>query len=141
MGIDFRNPLPLYEQIENDIKSKIANGELNVGDKISSQSQSANEYKVSLITIKKALSNLINEGILYSRVGKGSYVARKAKVVDMSKHKSIGLVLRDCINICPMLNWHISGVRSGFFKSIAAFILSLGSIIYSYLKYLKTYYK
>ncbi len=80
MGIDFRNPLPLYEQIENDIKSKIANGELNVGDKISSQSQSANEYKVSLITIKKALSNLINEGILYSRVGKGSYVARKAKV-------------------------------------------------------------
>ena len=95
MGLDFKNPLALYEQIENDIKSKINKGELNIGDQIRSQSQLSKEYNVSLITVKKALSNLINEGILFSRVGKGTYVARKAKAVDISKHKSIGLVLRD----------------------------------------------
>jgi DNA-binding LacI/PurR family transcriptional regulator len=95
MGLDFKNPLALYEQIVNDIKSRINKGQLNIGDQIGSQSQLSKEYNVSLITVKKALSNLINEGILFSRVGKGTYVARKAKAVDISKHKSIGLVLRD----------------------------------------------
>ncbi len=95
MGLNFKNPLALYEQIENDIKSKINKGELKIGDQIRSQSQLSKEYNVSLITVKKALSNLINEGILFSRVGKGTYIARKAKAVDISKHKSIGLVLRD----------------------------------------------
>ena len=95
MGLNFKNPLALYEQIENDIKSKINKGELKIGDQIRSQSQLSKEYNVSLITVKKALSNLINKGILFSRVGKGTYIARKAKAVDISKHKSIGLVLRD----------------------------------------------
>ncbi len=95
MGIDFRSQKALYEQIENDIKSKISRGELNIGDQVGSQHQLSKEYNVSLITVKKALSNLINEGILFSRVGKGTYVARKGKAFDISKHKSIGLVLRD----------------------------------------------
>jgi DNA-binding LacI/PurR family transcriptional regulator len=95
MGIDFKNQKALYEQIENDIKSKISNGELNIGDQIGSQHQLSEEYNVSLITVKRALANLISEGILFSRVGKGTYVARKGKAVDISKHKSIGLVLRD----------------------------------------------
>ena len=95
MGIDFRNQKALYEQIENDIKSKISRGELNIGDQVGSQHQLSKEYNVSLITVKKALSNLINEGILFSRVGKGTYVARKGRAFDVSKHKSIGLVLRD----------------------------------------------
>ncbi|MEO8398699.1 MAG: GntR family transcriptional regulator [Ignavibacteriaceae bacterium] len=95
MGIDFKDPKSLYEQIENDIKSKIASGKLNVGDQINSQSQLSKEYDVSLITVKKALSNLINEGVLFSRIGKGTYVARKSKTLDFSKNKSIGLVLRD----------------------------------------------
>lgn len=95
MGIDFKSQKALYEQIENDIKAKISKGELNIGDQIGSQHQLSKEYNVSLITVKRALANLIGEGILFSRVGKGTYVARKGKAVDISKHKSIGLVLRD----------------------------------------------
>jgi DNA-binding LacI/PurR family transcriptional regulator len=95
MGIDFKNPTALYEQIESDIKIKISDGRIKVGGQIGSQHQLAKEYNVSLITVKRAISNLINEGILFSRVGKGTYVARKSKSVDLSKHRTIGLVLRD----------------------------------------------
>lgn len=95
MALDFHKSTSFYEQIEDDIKSRITSGELRIGDRIDSQSELCKKYDVSLITVKRALSNLINEGILFSRVGKGTYVARKSKSVDFSLHKSIGLVLKD----------------------------------------------
>ena len=95
-SINLNDPTPLYEQIENDIKLKITNGSLRPGDQVGSQNELSKEYSVSIITVKKALFNLVNEGILYTRVGKGTYVAKKKdRKLDLSKHKSIGLVLQD----------------------------------------------
>ena len=95
-GINYNDPAPLYEQIEKDIKRKIKEGILSIGDSVGSHSELSKEYSVSIITVKKALSNLVNDGILYTRVGKGTYVSEKQeKRLDLSIHKSIGLVLRD----------------------------------------------
>ncbi|MFQ5863910.1 MAG: substrate-binding domain-containing protein, partial [bacterium] len=95
MALDFTDPQPLYRQIAEDIEAKIASGQLEVGDQIDSQQELARRYGVSLITVKKALTELIKEGVLYSRVGKGTYVARKSPKFDISKHRTIGLVLMD----------------------------------------------
>ncbi|MFA7229525.1 MAG: GntR family transcriptional regulator, partial [Melioribacteraceae bacterium] len=95
-AINLNNPAPLYEQILLDIKSKIEKGELKPGEQIGSQIELSTKYNVSLITVKKALSTLITEGILYSRIGRGTYVAEKpVKKFDLSNNKTIGLVLRD----------------------------------------------
>ncbi len=94
--ITFENPAPLYEQIENDIKRKIARNELKAREQIGTQEELAIAYDVSMITIKRAIANLIKEGARYSRVGLGTFVAeqRKAKL-SSSQHRIIGLVLRD----------------------------------------------
>ncbi len=93
--IDFNNPIPFYQQIANDIKLKIQSGELKVGDQIGSQQELTRAYNVSPITVKKAVADLIRDGILFSRVGKGIYVAKPREVVDYSKTRTIGFVLRD----------------------------------------------
>ena len=98
MGIDRRDPTPLYSQIIEDIKFQISTGQLVEGDKIDSQSTLAKNYKVSLITVKKALAELVNDGFIISRVGKVATVARKKTIVDYSKSSTIGLVLRDLNN-------------------------------------------
>lgn len=95
MAIDYRNPISLYLQVAEELRQKISSGEIKVGEKIPSQKELTSVYGVSLITIKKAVALLINEGVLFSRVGKGTYVARTSPVVDISNHKAIGLVLRD----------------------------------------------
>ena len=79
MPIDFQNSTPLYIQIIQDIKTKISEGELEVGEQLNSHKELAEKYDVSLITIKSALSTLIDEGLLYSRVGKGTFVAKRFK--------------------------------------------------------------
>jgi DNA-binding LacI/PurR family transcriptional regulator len=89
------DPTPFYEQIQNILKYEIRNGTLKEGDKIGSHNELAKRYNVSLITIKKALSNLIKDGVLISRIGKGTFVSSGENKLDISKHKSIGLVLRD----------------------------------------------
>lgn len=95
-GINFFDRTPLYEQIELDIKSSIRNGQLIPGQKIASQNELAKHYGVSLITIKKALSNLVKEGVLFTRIGKGSYVAEPIlKKINLGSQKLLGLVLRD----------------------------------------------
>lgn len=98
MAIDVKNPTPLYQQIANEIKAKIKSGELKVGDAIGSHSELTAQCGVSVITVKKALSDLIKEGYLYSRVGKGTFVARKFASINLSRQKTLGLVLRDLTN-------------------------------------------
>ena len=95
MPIDVRNATPLYLQIIDEIKSKIARKELKPGDQLGSHADLASAYNVSLITVKKALATMIQEGTLYSRVGKGTYVARPTVEVPRLEQKTIGLVLQD----------------------------------------------
>ena len=95
--LNFNDPSPLYEQIENDLKKQIENGVLKEGDQIGSHNELAKSYDVSVITIKKALLNLTNKGYLYARVGKGTYVAKASSEQQrkFGDHKTMGLVLRD----------------------------------------------
>ncbi|MFB0516090.1 MAG: substrate-binding domain-containing protein [Candidatus Neomarinimicrobiota bacterium] len=109
MAIDLENPTPLYRQILEDIEGQVSAGELKPGDKIFSQQELAERYGVSLITIKKALAELVNMGILFTRVGKGTFVAHAPKKADHSAYKSIGLVLRDLKN--PFFSLIVQGVE------------------------------
>ena len=94
--IDFGIRTPLYEQIVNDIRGKVERGELKPGEQIWTQQELAAKYGVSLITVKNALAYLVNEGILYTRVGRGTFVAEKqTRKINLSPNKTLGLVLRD----------------------------------------------
>ncbi|MEQ6361755.1 GntR family transcriptional regulator [Thermoanaerobacter indiensis] len=69
-------PIPLYHQVKEDIIRKIKEGVYKINEKIPSENELIKLYNVSSITIKKALSDLVNEGYLYRIQGKGTFVAR-----------------------------------------------------------------
>ncbi len=69
-------PLPLYYQIKEDIINRIKSKEYVYDEKIPSENELKKIYNVSSITIKKALSDLVNEGYLYRIQGKGTFVAK-----------------------------------------------------------------
>ncbi len=95
-GVNIVNPAYLYEQIVDDIRGRISSGELKPGKRIETQAELAAKYKVSLITVKNALSFLVNQGMLIARPGRGTFVLEaKPKEDGTLVSKSIGLVLRD----------------------------------------------
>lgn len=73
--ISYTNPEPIFRQIIDQIKTAITTGELEVGEKLPSIREMASELKVSVITVKRAYSELESEGLIMTRAGLGSFVA------------------------------------------------------------------
>ncbi len=65
---------PIYEQIMDQIKAQIINGELKEGDALPSMRLLAKELRISIITTKRAYEELEREGYIESYTGKGSFV-------------------------------------------------------------------
>lgn len=66
---------PIYEQIMEQIKSKVMHGELKEDTALPSVRVLAKELKVSALTVKKAYDALEEEGFVNTVHGKGSFVA------------------------------------------------------------------
>lgn len=65
---------PIYEQIMDQIKAQIMNGDLKEGDALPSMRLLAKELRISIITTKRAYEELEREGYIESYTGKGSFV-------------------------------------------------------------------
>ena len=73
--IDKQSPIPLYYQIMHQLREKIAAGEYAVNDALPPERELVETYQVSRMTIRQALSELVNEGILVRRKGIGTFIA------------------------------------------------------------------
>ena len=85
-----QSPVPLYYQLMEDIRRQIVSGSIQAGDKLPSESQMMEEYGVSRLTVREALSNLVNEGLLVKRHGKGTYCREVGK---KESHLNIDVLL------------------------------------------------
>lgn len=68
---------PIYEQITSQIKNMIINGELKEGTALPSMRVLAKELRISVITTKRAYTDLERDGFIETVTGKGSFVAPK----------------------------------------------------------------
>ena len=66
---------PMYLQIMDQIKQKVAVGDWAAGEEIPSIRQLAVSLQVSVITVKRAYLELEREGVIVTQHGKGSFVA------------------------------------------------------------------
>lgn len=66
--------VPIYEQIEEQIKSQIMSGDLVEGEALPSMRVLAKDLKISIITTKRAYEDLERDGFIESVTGKGSFV-------------------------------------------------------------------
>jgi GntR family transcriptional regulator len=69
-----KNNIPLYVQLEQIIKSQIIMGELLVGEQIPTEKDLAETYHVSSITVRQAVLDLVKDGLLVRKQGKGTFV-------------------------------------------------------------------
>lgn len=68
---------PLYKQITNELKEQILSGMFRPGDRLPSENELAEHYRVSVITSKRALNELADANLILRIKGKGSFVAGK----------------------------------------------------------------
>ena len=74
--IDKTAPLPLYHQVRVAILTLIEEGDLREGSLIPTEREIGQKLQVSRITVRRAIDELVREGYLVARQGKGTFVAR-----------------------------------------------------------------
>ena len=75
--INNQSGVPIYDQIYQQIKAQIINGELAEGAPLPSIRSLAKELHISVITTKRAYEELEKDGFIYTAPGRGSFVAKK----------------------------------------------------------------
>lgn len=68
--------VPLYRQLSQALQAEIAKGRWNQGDRIASESELSAMFSVSRITVRAALDELVEDGILVRIQGKGTFVTK-----------------------------------------------------------------
>lgn len=74
MELNPENSIPLYQQLKEEIKNAIKTGQLPYGAKIPTEPKLSEQYNVSRITVRRAIEELAQEGYLFKKQGKGTFV-------------------------------------------------------------------
>ena len=69
------HPLPLYVQLLEALRGDIQSQRLAPQQQLPSERELCARYRVSRMTVRQALLELAREGLIYSRVGKGTFVS------------------------------------------------------------------
>src|SRR5690554_4578877 len=75
---------PLYLQLKRWIEDAIHSGAVNPGDALPSERDLATKVDVSRVTVRKAVLQLVKDGVLVQRHGSGTFVAPRAQRVEQS---------------------------------------------------------
>lgn len=79
LKISRQNPIPLYLQLEEVVRSQIAAGVLQPGDPLPTEVDLQVQYGVSRTTVRQAMANLERDGIIYRLQGKGTFISKPQK--------------------------------------------------------------
>jgi GntR family transcriptional regulator len=80
-AIDRTVPIPFYYQLRDILRNEIISGRLAVNQKLPSERELCERYGVSRPTVREAIEALVNEGLLRSEKGRGTFVT-EPKIVE-----------------------------------------------------------
>lgn len=69
-----------YEVISSDIRKKIQNGTFPLNSQLPTEPELGEQYNVSRITVKKAIDQLVSEGLVIKKRGSGTFVKGLAEL-------------------------------------------------------------
>lgn len=85
MKWEFKNGIPIYLQIIGQIKRQIVSGELAPGSRIPAVRDLAQEAGVNPNTMQRALTQLEQEGLLYTQRTSGRFVTQEEEIMKQTR--------------------------------------------------------
>jgi GntR family transcriptional regulator len=103
LAISQSDKRPMYLQIMEQIKQRIAVGDWKEGQPIPSIRQLAVDLQISVITVKRAYLELEREGVIVTQHGKGSFVASKPGLGAQLREQELEQHLEQAARIAALL--------------------------------------
>ena len=100
--LDYHSRTPNYEQIKEQIVLDISRGILKKDDQLPSLRQLSAQLGININTVKRALSELEAQGVIYSVAGKGIFISGNAESQNIYLEQSLDAVKTALINAKQM---------------------------------------
>ena len=81
MDREWNDSLPIYRQLRDRVVAMILDGVLKEGDALPSARNVAAEYRVNPLTVLKGYQQLVDEGLVESRRGRGMFINAGARAI------------------------------------------------------------
>ena len=85
--LDEEGGVPLYVQLRNMLQQKIASGEVGAYEQLPTEEELASEYGIARTTVRRALGEMVQRGLLYRKPGRGTFV--RAREVPLRLRRSV----------------------------------------------------
>jgi len=103
---------PKYKSIKERLIKQIKEGDILPGERVPSETEISNMFGVSIITARRALMELVNEGFVYRVQGKGTFVADYKKEKEGINGRLIAFVLSSSESYDSSFMRMIKGMQS-----------------------------
>lgn len=87
--INYRDPRPIYEQIQTELRRLMLTGVLQPGSRLPSVRELAGQLAINPNTIQRAYRELEADGYILSVAGKGSFVAQVDQLAEQQKKQAV----------------------------------------------------
>ncbi len=83
------NGVPIFLQLVQQVKYKVATGTMKPGDQLPSVRQLANDLRINPNTVAKSYTELEREGVIVTKRGAGCFVADKPVIIEKGERIKI----------------------------------------------------
>lgn len=98
--VDRDNIVPMYKQISNYLTNHIIEGKYEKGDKVPTEIELMDKFGVSRTTVRLAVEQLLEKGLVQKRPGKGTFVTNDKVYHQLNEFKSLyGIFLDSNIEV------------------------------------------
>src|ERR1700761_9501 len=97
---ELQRPVPLYMQVVRQLRAQIASGELTEGERIPSQREMMQHWRISMQTASKVIGALKTEGLAIPSIGRDTIVAPGAAAKIAAAAAGTGHATRES-PLCP----------------------------------------
>ena len=95
--VDLDDAVPIYAQIERQIRALLGSGHWKPGDRLPSVRETAVRLRVNPLTVVKAYRHLQEEGLLETRPGAGVFAAKAPQAPKAARREAARRALEEAI--------------------------------------------
>ncbi len=123
--LDFRSGQPIYLQIADQIRQKVASGELKPGDQLPTVRQMATDLRINFNTVARAYRLLDEAGLISTQHGRGTYIWEQdsSQVARLLRQEGIEVQTRRFLHNAQQQGYTPEEVQAVFNELMAAWQL------------------
>jgi GntR family transcriptional regulator len=108
IDVNLRSDIPIYIQIVEQVRQRVAEGELKPGDQLPTVRALASELRVNFNTVARAYRLLDEAGVISTQQGRGTYILEMPppEVSERLRHESLEALARRYLSEAKRLGYN-----------------------------------